>query len=256
MLVTESFEEIVEKLSGVNTYAALCAKALPMLIGAFDVGNMTNDEPLVEVSGRSLVVRTIANVSLQLAADLLAILTQNGSEPLPPGYVAACLPKLNRLLMATTEGGILRPGAEALKFMLMHDHQQVFAWQDESNRSGLEVCLIIIDKLLGPSIEDNAASEVGGLAAELVEKAGQERLGPYLEQLLRAVASRLATAEAAPFIQSLILVFARLSLVGAHDVVEFLAQIEINGKNGLQVVLSKWLENSISFVGYDEIRQK
>jgi hypothetical protein len=61
--------------------------------------------------------------------------------------------------MAATEGGVLRPGAEAIKFMLMHDHQQVFAWHDESNRSGLEVCLIIIDKLLGPSVEDNAASE-------------------------------------------------------------------------------------------------
>jgi hypothetical protein len=193
---------------------------------------------------------------IKLATELLAVLTENGSEPLPPGYVAAALPKLNRLLMATTEGGVLRPGVEAIKFMLMHDHQQVFAWHDESNRFGLEVCLIIIDKLLGPTIEDNAASEVGGLAAELVEKAGQERLGPYLEQLLRAVASRLATAEAAPFIQSLILVFARLSLVGAQDVVEFLSQIEINGQNGLQVVLSKWLENSINFAGYDEIRQK
>lgn len=158
--------------------------------------------------------------------------------------------------MASNEGGVLRPGVESIKFMLMHDHQQVFEWHDETGRSGLEVCLIIIDKLLGPTIEDNAASEVGGLAAELVEKAGQERLGPYLEQLLRAVASRLASAEAAPFIQSLILVFARLSLVGAHDVVEFLAQIEINGHNGLQVVLSKWLENSINFAGYDEIRQK
>lgn len=238
MLVNESFEQIVGGLAGGETYTALCAKVLPSLTGAFDVGSMTGDDPLVE-----------------LATDLLAVLTENGSEPLPPGYVAASLPKLNRLLMATTEGGVLRPGAEAIKFMLMHDHQQVFEWHDESNRSGLEVCLIIIDKLLGPTIEDNAASEVGGLAAELVEKAGQERLGPYLEQLLRAVASRLASAEAAPFIQSLILVFARLSLVGAQDVVEFLSQIEINGQNGLQVVLGKWLENSINFAGYDEIRQ-
>jgi hypothetical protein len=105
-------------------------------------------------------------------------------------------------------------------------------------------------------MEDNAASEVGGLAAELVEKAGQERLGPYLDQLLKAVASRLASAEAAPFIQSLILVFARLALVGAQDVVEFLSRIDVNGQNGLLVVLSKWLENSINFAGYDEIRQK
>lgn len=158
--------------------------------------------------------------------------------------------------MNTTEGGILRPGVQAVKFMLMHDHQQVFAWHDESNRPGWEVCLIIIARLLGPTMEDNAASEVGGLAAELVEKAGQERLGPHLEELLRAVATRLATAEAAPFIQSLILVFARLSLVGADAVVNFLSQIQINDQSGLQVVLSKWLEHSVNFAGYDEIRQK
>lgn len=241
MLVNETFEEIVASLSsmGSEAYTALCEKVLPSLTGAFDVGNMTEDNPLTT-----------------LATELLAVLTENGSEPLPPGFVAAAMPKLNRLLMNTTEGEILRPGVESVKFMLMHDHQQVFSWQDETGRSGLEVCLVIIDRLLGPTMEDNSASEVGGLAAELVEKAGQERLGPFLPQLLQAVASRLATAEAAPFIQSLILVFARLSLVGAQDVVEFLSQIQIEGQSGLQVVMSKWLEHSINFAGYDEIRQK
>jgi hypothetical protein len=158
--------------------------------------------------------------------------------------------------MTATEGDILRPGSETVKYILMHDHKQVFSWQDENGRSGLEVCLRIIDRLLGPDIQDTAASEVGGLAAELVEKAGHERLGPFLPQLLQAVATRLETAEAAPFIQSLILVFARLSLVGAQDVVNFLSDIQIGGQVGLQVVLSKWLESSVNFAGYDEIRQK
>ncbi|KAI0999765.1 hypothetical protein K3495_g8435 [Podosphaera aphanis] len=238
MLVTETFEDIVQNLSRTNLYTQLCMKVLPSLTGAFNVGDMTGDDSLVE-----------------LATELLVVLTQNGSEPLPQGYVAASLPKLSRLMMATSEGGILRAGAEVVKFMLMHDHQQVFAWQEEQNKSGLEVCLILIDKLLSPSTEDNAASEVGGLAAELVEKAGKERLGPYLEQLLRAVTSRLASAEAAPFIQSLTLVFARLSLTSAGDVVEFLSQIEVNGSSGLEVVLGKWLENSVNFAGYDAIRQ-
>jgi hypothetical protein len=52
------------------------------------------------------------------------------------------------------------------------------------------------------------------------------------------------------------LVFARLSLSGASDVVDFLGQIQINGESGLQVVLGKWLENSVHFAGYDVIRQK
>ena len=186
----------------------------------------------------------------------MAVVAEHGSEPLPSGFVSAVFPKLNRLLMESNEGEVLRPGSEVIKWMLQHDHQQVFNWNDGNGHSGLEVCLRIIDRLLGPSIEDNSASEVGGLAAELVEKAGNERLGPFLPQLLEAVANRLATASAAAFIQSLIIVFARLSINAAGDVVDFLSQIQINGESGLQVVLSKWTENSVSFAGYDEIRQK
>jgi hypothetical protein len=49
MLVTETFEEIVGALQGPESYTALCAKVLPSLMGAFDVGNMTGDDPLIEV---------------------------------------------------------------------------------------------------------------------------------------------------------------------------------------------------------------
>ncbi|KAI1767278.1 ARM repeat-containing protein [Hypoxylon sp. FL1150] len=238
MLICEEFEDIVKAMPDPVSYQALCQKILPTLTGAFNVADVTSDDPLITFS-----------------AELMASLTQYASEPLPPGFVEATLPKLSRLLMENQEGDVLRPSAESVKYILSHDHEQVLNYHDENQRSGLEICLHIIDRLLGPSIEDNAASEVGGLAAELVEKAGHERLGPFLPKLLQAVANRLATAEAAPFIQSLILVFARLSLVGAHDVVEFLSTIQIEGQSGLQVVLSKWLENSVNFAGYDEIRQ-
>lgn len=166
------------------------------------------------------------------------------------------MPKLSRLLLSSTDGELLRPGTEAVKYMLVHDSVQMFEWHDDTGKSGLELCLVIIDRLLQQGIDDNAAAEVGGLAAELVEKAGSERLGPYLLQLLRAVAFRLASAEQAAFIQSLILVFARLCLVSAKDVVDFLAQVQMGDKSGLQVVMAKWLENSVTFAGYDEIRQK
>ncbi|KAF4126487.1 importin-9 [Geosmithia morbida] len=238
MMVAEAVEEVVRSLEGPDSFAALCSKLVPTLMGAFDVSRVTDDSPLVTV-----------------ATELLEVLVEHAAEPLPAGFVAATFPKLTKVLMESSEGDVLRPGAEAAKWILAHDHQQVFSWQDEAGRSGLEVCLHIIDRLLGPTIEDNSATEVGGLAAELVEKAGQERLGPFLPQLLHAVANRLATAQAAQLIQSLMMVFARLSLASAHDVVEFLSQIQINGEGGLQIVMSKWLENSVNFAGYDEIRQ-
>lgn len=199
---------------------------------------------------------------LQLAAELLSLLAEYGSEPLPQGFVATVMPKLTRLLLGSTDEELLKSATTAVKNILMHDYKQLFEWRHEADgKGGLEVVLVIIDRLLSPTVDDNAAAEVGALAAEVVEKAGSERLGPYLPQLLKAVAVRLGSATQAQFIQSLTLVFARLSLVSAREVVEFLATVEVPAEagrteNGLQVVMCKWLENSVNFAGYDEIRQK
>jgi hypothetical protein len=240
-LVSETFEDVAGTLSatGPDAYAQLCAKVLPSLTGAFDVGVLTEENALTN-----------------LAAELLSILTKHGSEPLPDGFVATAMPKLNRILLASSDEDLLRSATSAVKHILMHDYKQLFEWRDETGKLGLEAVLVIIDRLLGPTVDDNAAAEVGGLAAEVVEKAGSERLGPYLMQLLSAVAIRLGSATQAQFIQSLIIVFARLSLVNAREVVDFLAQVHVGSESGLQVVMSKWLENSVNFAGYDEIRQK
>lgn len=166
------------------------------------------------------------------------------------------MPKLTRLLLGSNDEELLKSATSAVKNMLMHDYKQFFDWQDETGKGGLEVVLHIIDRLLSPQVDDNAAAEVGQLAAEVVEKAGSERLGPFLTQLLRAVAVRLGSATQAQFIQSLTLVFARLSLNNAREVVDFLAEVQVGQESGLQAVMSKWLENSVNFAGYDEIRQK
>ncbi|PYI06763.1 ARM repeat-containing protein [Aspergillus sclerotiicarbonarius CBS 121057] len=241
MIVTEAFEDIVESIAenGQEAFVLLCEKVLPSLTGAIDVGNLTQENALTN-----------------FAADLLRALAERALEPLPAGFVETVMPKLNRLLLDSTDAELIRPATEAVRHMLSHDFSQFVAWRDpQSGKEATEVTLIIIDRLLGPSVDDNAATEVGQLAAELVEKAGSERLGPYLPQLLRAVAQRLATAEQAQFIQSLILVFARLTLISAREVVDFLAQVDIAGQSGLPIVLSKWLENSVNFAGYDEIKQ-
>ncbi|KAF2401277.1 ARM repeat-containing protein [Trichodelitschia bisporula] len=239
-LVDETFEEVAEDLSkaGPDAYTQLCAKVLPSLMGVFDMGTLTEENALTN-----------------LAATLLSKLSKHGQEPLPNGFVATVMPKLNRILMEATDDELLKAATSCVRNILVHDYKQFFEWRNEQGKGGLEIALVIIDRLLGPSVDDNSAAEVGGLAAEVVEKAGAERLGPYLEQLLRAVAFRLGTATQAQFIQSLILVFARLSLVSAREVLDFLAGVQVGDQNGLQVVMSKWLENSVNFVGYDEIRQ-
>ena len=243
-IVNEAFESAVSTMSarGPDAYAQVCAKVLPSLTGALDVCDMTQENSLSD-----------------MAVTLMSILAQYGSEPLPVGFVATIVPKLYRLLFLDLEFSVHQSATLTMKHILSHDAAQLFNWIDpETGKGGLEIILLVIDRLLGPSVQDSSAAEVGGLAMELVEKAGAERLGPFLLQLLRVVAVRLSTAERADFIQNLVLVFARLALTNAKEVLDFLAQVQVEGVEGgtgLEVVLRKWLDNSINFSGYDAIRQ-
>lgn len=241
LMVAETFEEVSNTIAGAGSeaYAQLTTKVLPSLMGAFDVATLTEENALAN-----------------LAAELLSALAENGSSPMPPGFVVSVLPRLNRLLLGSDDDELLKSATAAVRHMIHHDAEQVFGFQDQDGKGGLEVVLIIIDRLLNPSVDDHGAAEVGELAAEVVERAGSDKLGPYLMQLLRAVAVRLATATKAQFIQSLILVFARLSLISAQEVVGFLADVRIGNQSGLHVVVTKWLENSVNFAGYDDIRNK
>ena len=244
MLVNETFESITSSLAsnGAETYSRLCAKVLPTLTAALDVGDITGQNALSD-----------------MAVSLLCSLAEHGLSPLPQGFVGSVMPKLYRLLFSNVEFSLHQTATSTIKHMLVHDPDQIFAWHDpDTGKGGLEVILLVIDRLLGPEVDDSSAAEVGGLAVELVEKAGSERLGPYLMQLLRVVAIRLSTAEHANFIQNLVLVFARLSLTNAQEVIDFLAEVHVEGTGdgtGLEVVLKKWLENSVNFSGYDDIRQ-
>ncbi|KAL9611089.1 MAG: hypothetical protein Q9167_004261 [Letrouitia subvulpina] len=244
MLVNEAFESIASSMSakGPETYAQLCAKVLPTLTGALDVGDMTSENALSD-----------------MAISLLSSLAEHGPEPLPQGFVATVMPKLYRVLFSGAEFTLNQAATVTIRHILAHDAQQVFTWHDPATgKGGLEIILLIIDRLLGPDVDDASAAEVGGLAVELVEKAGADQLGPFLMQLLTVVAVRLSTAAHASFIQNLVLVFARLSLTNAKEVLDFLAQVRVEGAaggSGLEVVLSKWLENSPHFSGYDTIRQ-
>lgn len=239
MLVSEMFEEVTQEIASMSgdAYVSLCAKVIPSLDGALDLSN--------EASGLA-----------EFASELLSLLAEHGPTPLPNGFVQATMPKLSAILLGSHNDDLLKSATAAVKSITSNAHQQLFEWHNVNGQGGLQVLLMIIDRLLSPEVDDTAAGEVGALAAELVEKAGPEHLDVYLEQLLRAVAVRLASATHIPFIQSLTLVFARLSLTNASGVVQFLSSLDINGHNGLQVVLAKWLENSISFSGYDETKHK
>lgn len=243
---------------GPELYTQFANKVTSNLLGAFNVGGMTEQEALVG-----------------LAADMLANLTSNATaQSLPSDLVPIILPKILPLLLTNEEPDILKPCTSSIRHILTHSPNTILSWTDPAttgptaNKSGLECVLLVIDRLLRPDIDEPAAVEVGYLASSLVTAAGDtSQLTPYLPQLLQAIALRLNTASRAALIQSLILVFARLSLTAAKDVVDFLATLSMpspsssetssqhaSSANGLEVIIPKWLENASDFAGYDDIR--
>ena len=239
--VEESFEGIAAAVSeyGTEQYAKLCSKTIPALSGAFDIGDMTSESALTN-----------------LAAELVSKLAEFGTDPLPDGFITAVMPKLQRVLMHATDDALVQPATTAVTYALKKGTTQFMTWKDQSGAGSLEVVLTIINRLLNaPEVDEQAAQEVGGLASVVVEKYGSEQLGPYLPDLLQALATRLAPAQQIQFIQSLLMVFVGITLSAPKDVVDFLYQLTIGGQNGLTVVLTKWLENSILFAGFDEVRQ-
>ena len=243
-LAEEAFGVIVRAMAnqGQKSYSELCSSIIPTLMGALDLAGMTSKEDLGLI-----------------AISMLVQLTESAPDGLPDGFVSVIMPKLCRILFTDTASALHEKATVVIQLMMSHDHNQVFAWKDpEIGKGGLEMVLIIIERLLGPQVDDTSAAEVGSLAVELVENAEADNLRPLMPSLLNVAAFRLSTAKHEPLIQSLTLIFAHLALVDAQQMLDFLASIRVEGADGgsgLEVVLRKWLENCIYFAGVKSIRK-
>lgn len=243
-LAEEAFKAIVQAMAdeGQAAYSELCTNVLSTLMGALDVAGMTSKDDLGLI-----------------AMSMLALLTEHALHGLPEGFVSVVMPKICRILFTDTASELHEKATVIIQLMLSHDAQQVFSWQDpQIAKGGLEMILLIIERLLGPQVDDASAAEVGSLAVELVEKANPESLRPLMPSLLNVTAFRLTTATHEPLIQSLTLIFAHLAIVDAQQLLDFLSITQIQGHDpgsGLEAVMRKWLESSIYFVGAKNIRK-
>jgi hypothetical protein len=242
MLIEEAFESAAEVMAhqGGDAYTRLCHKILPSIMASFDVEDPSTTEKT-----------TLTDI----ASTILKILAQCAIQPLPPGFVSSAMPRLCRLIFSDVDFYIRQEATLTIKHMLSNDKDQVFSWVDpQLQKNGLEMCFLVIGHLLGPQVDDDSAAEVGELAVEVIEKVGTD-LGSSVHELLQILAVRLSTAKRLSLIQSLVMVFARLSLINPTDMVNFLAGLQIGHVTALEVVMKAWLENAAHFVGFDSIRQ-
>ena len=243
-IAEEAFEYICGAIAekGQEAYADLCSKVLPTLMGALDVAEMTSNEELGATS-----------------IAMLAQLTESSPHGLPQGFVATVMPKLCRILHADDTMTLHQTATTIIQYMLASDHQQVFSWQDpQVGKGGLEMILLVIERLLGPQVDDRSAAEVGSLAVELVDKADPNTLRPLIPGILNVSVVRLHYARYDPLIQSLVLIFAHLAMHDAVNLLDFLETIKVDGPDGgsgLEVVMRKWLSSSVNFVGAKAIQK-
>lgn len=85
-------------------------------------------------------------------------------------------------------------GGECLRAYVSVALEQVARWHDEQGHNGLWYVMQVVSQLLDPRTSEFTAAFVGRLVSTLIAKAGRE-LGENLDQILRAVLSKMQQAE-------------------------------------------------------------
>lgn len=110
-----------------------------------------------------------------------------------------------------------------------------------NEKSGLDYLMDVIAKLLNPAMSESASVFIGDVITKLLVKGGNY-IRPIIPALLQAVAVRLENAKMPSLIQTLVIVFAHLIQDDQQmaTVINFLADLRINGKDGLLIFLTAW----------------
>ncbi|ELK34963.1 Importin-9 [Myotis davidii] len=110
----------------------------------------------------------------------------------------------------------------------------------------------VVRQLLDPRTSEFTAAFVGRLVSTLISKAGRE-LGEHLDQILRAILSKMQQAETLSVMQSLIMVFAHLVHTQLEPLLEFLCSLPgPTGKPALEFVMAEWTSRQHLFYGQYE----
>ncbi|CAO3648112.1 unnamed protein product [Mucor hiemalis] len=230
-IITSYILDIFEELAkNAHYYAALCATSLPFISQVFST---PDTDPIVHSS----------------AVDLLTAMVSYGPSPLPNEFTEKMFPGLMQLAWNVPDIDLLQSAQECIKQFIIKDCDHIMRWQDQSGKTGLDYIIHFIAKLLEPTGSDSDALFVGDLIVTLIQKVGNG-ISPVLPDLLTAVLGRLMNTDYQPFIQSLVMVFAHLVISQQDTVFQFLCNTQINGKSGLEILMTTWCENYDSFSGY------
>ncbi|KAJ3506346.1 hypothetical protein NLJ89_g6919 [Agrocybe chaxingu] len=183
------------------------------------------------------------------AIDLISGLVSGAKENnLGEGFFQLLAPGLFSCLGGAEDRDVLQNGISCLTLIIRKDCNQIVSWNDGSGRSGLDYVLSLIGRML-ESQDESGGLQIGDLIIHLLRRTGDAVL-PVLPQLLQAMVSRMTTAKTATFLQSLVIPFAFLINNQRDTVLALLESLDINGRNGLDILIQTWCENAETFQGF------
>lgn len=225
-IVEDSFETIAGSASA---YDSLVQHAVPVL--AEIIAAPVDEE----------------NMSLPATAlELIEAILRGRRGPLGNSFGPLLWPSLFSALATTEDSDTIQHGCSTLTLFVRKDCEQLLTCH-LGNETGLQKILGLLAQLLQPESNESSGLFVGDLILHLLRNAGQH-LNAVLPDLLRALVNRIASASSGLFIQTLALPFAYLFYVAKDITLDLLSQIEVNGQNGLDVVLRGWCDEAVATV--------
>ncbi|XP_034021991.1 importin-9 [Thalassophryne amazonica] len=184
--------------------------------------------------------------------DILTTVVRNTKPPLSEMLVCQAFPVVAQCTLHTDDNTIMQNGGECLRAYVSLALEQIAQWRDEQGNSGLWYVMQVVNQLLDPRTSEFTAAFVGRLVSTLISRAGTE-LGDQLDQILRAILSKMQQAETLSVMQSLIMVFAHLVHSQLEPLLEFLCSLPgPTGKPALEFVMTEWMSRQHLFYGQYE----
>ncbi|CAB1353367.1 unnamed protein product, partial [Coregonus sp. 'balchen'] len=186
------------------------------------------------------------------AIDILTTVVRHTKPPLSEMLVCQAFPVVAQCTLRTDDNTTMQNGGECLRAYVSVALEQVGQWRDTEGHSGLWYVMQVVSQLLDPRTSEFTAAFVGRLVSTLIARAGTE-LGEQLDQILRAILSKMQQAETLSVMQSLIMVFAHLVHSQLEPLLEFLCSLPgPTGKPALEFVMAEWMSRQHLFYGQYE----
>ncbi|XP_059509503.1 importin-9 isoform X2 [Stegostoma tigrinum] len=186
------------------------------------------------------------------AIDILTTVVRNTKVPLSEVLICQAFPVVAQCTLHTDDNATMQNGGECLRAYVAVALEQIAQWHDDQGHNGLWYVMQVVSQLLDPRTSEYTAAFVGRLVSTLISKAGSQ-LGDNLDQILRAILSKMQQAETLSVMQSLIMVFAHLVHNQLEPLLEFLCSLPgPTGKPALEFVMSEWTSRQPLFYGQYE----